>query len=105
MLNGYGYRLQTQETMTAQVANCIQTALQPRGVAVMIDAAHQYVNQRRQVPLCLYGHNTITGAFQDDADLRDNSTNGSNQIVFREGHDSSAGGQWTTGYHFYTYDT
>ncbi|PPR27369.1 MAG: GTP cyclohydrolase 1, partial [Alphaproteobacteria bacterium MarineAlpha9_Bin4] len=37
----FGKRLQTQETMTAQIASCIQKALLPRGVAVVIDAQHQ----------------------------------------------------------------
>ncbi|CAN7524738.1 GTP cyclohydrolase I FolE [Pararhizobium sp. LjRoot238] len=36
----YGRRLQTQETMTAQVAKAIDDTLQPRGVAVMIEAEH-----------------------------------------------------------------
>ncbi len=72
VLNGYGYRLQTQETMTAQVANCIQTALQPRGVAVMIDAAHQCMSTRGVKSPCVSMVTTqFTGAFQDDADLRD----------------------------------
>src|SRR5690606_33892436 len=37
----YAKRLQIQEKMTAQVANTIQAVLQPRGVAVVIEAAHQ----------------------------------------------------------------
>jgi len=36
----YGRRLQTQETMTAQIAKAIDDTLQPRGVAVMIEAEH-----------------------------------------------------------------
>ena len=72
VLNGYGYRLQTQETMTAQVANCIQTALQPRGVAVMIDAAHQCMSTRGVKSPCVSMVTTqFTGAFKNDADLRD----------------------------------
>ena len=42
----FGKRLQTQETMTAQVASCIQNALLPRGVAVVIDAQHQCMTTR-----------------------------------------------------------
>ena len=34
----YAKRLQTQETMTAQIANAIEEVLKPRGVAIMIDA-------------------------------------------------------------------
>ena len=37
----YAKRLQTQETMTAQIADTIQRVLEPRGVAVVIDAEHQ----------------------------------------------------------------
>jgi len=38
--------LQTQETMTAQIADTIQEVLQPKGVAVVIDAAHQCMTMR-----------------------------------------------------------
>jgi len=37
----FSKRLQTQETMTAQIADAIDKALKPRGSAVMIDAVHQ----------------------------------------------------------------
>ena len=42
----FGKRLQTQETMTAQIASCIQRVLLPRGVAVVIDAQHQCMTTR-----------------------------------------------------------
>ena len=42
----YAHRLQTQETMTAQIAQAIDVALAPRGVAVMIDALHQCMSMR-----------------------------------------------------------
>jgi GTP cyclohydrolase I len=42
----YARRLQTQETMTAQIADSINRALEPRGVAVMIDAVHQCMSLR-----------------------------------------------------------
>ena len=42
----YAKRLQTQETMTAQNAGCIQRALLPKGVAVVVDAAHQCMTTR-----------------------------------------------------------
>ena len=35
----YAKRLQTQETMTAQIADTISRVLKPKGVAVVIDAA------------------------------------------------------------------
>ena len=42
----YAKRLQIQEKMTAQIANTIDEVLQPRGVAVVIEAAHQYATTR-----------------------------------------------------------
>ena len=42
----YGKRLQTQETMTAQIADTIDRVLQPKGVAVVVDAAHQCMTTR-----------------------------------------------------------
>jgi GTP cyclohydrolase I len=67
----FSRRLQTQETLTTQIAGAIQSALDPVGVAVLIDAEHQCMSTRgvhhRHVA-------TITtqfrGAFDTDADLR-----------------------------------
>ena len=42
----FAKRLQTQETMTAQIADAIDDALKPRGSAVMIDAVHQCMSTR-----------------------------------------------------------
>jgi GTP cyclohydrolase IA len=42
----YARRLQIQEKLTAQVANTIQEVLQPRGVAVVIEAAHECMTTR-----------------------------------------------------------
>jgi GTP cyclohydrolase IA len=42
----YAHRLQTQEAMTAQIANAIQDSLEPRGVAVMIEAEHMCMSMR-----------------------------------------------------------
>ena len=42
----YAQRLQIQEKMTAQVANAINDVLQPQGVAVVIEAAHQCMTCR-----------------------------------------------------------
>ena len=46
IIDCYAKRLQTQETMTAQVAACIQRVLIPKGVAVVVDAAHQCMTTR-----------------------------------------------------------
>ncbi len=42
----FSKRLQTQETMTAQIADAIEDALRPRGTAVYIDAKHQCMTTR-----------------------------------------------------------
>src|SRR6266498_3109717 len=42
----YAKRLQIQEKMTAQIANAIDEVLQPKGVAVVIEAAHQCMTTR-----------------------------------------------------------
>ena len=42
----YAKRMQIQEKMTAQIANALQEVLKPRGVAVVIEAAHQCMTTR-----------------------------------------------------------
>jgi GTP cyclohydrolase I len=42
----FARRLQVQEKMNAQIANCIQKVLEPKGVAVVIEAAHQCMTTR-----------------------------------------------------------
>jgi GTP cyclohydrolase I len=46
VLQVYSRRLQIQEKLTAQIANTINDVLQPRGVGVVIDAAHQCMTTR-----------------------------------------------------------
>lgn len=46
VVEAYGKRLQIQEKFTAQVANSIQEALAPRGVAVVVEAAHLCMTTR-----------------------------------------------------------
>jgi GTP cyclohydrolase I len=46
VIESYAKRLQIQETMTAQIADAINETLQPRGVAVVIQAAHQCMTTR-----------------------------------------------------------
>lgn len=71
VLDGFSQRLQTQETLTAQVADCIQTALKPRGVAVLIDAQHQCMTTRGvHKPDVSMVTTRFTGAFETDRDLR-----------------------------------
>lgn len=56
----FARRLQTQETMTAQIADCIQDVLNPRGVAVMLSAEHMCMAMRG---IKLAGSTTITTHF------------------------------------------
>ena len=46
LVDVYAKRLQTQETMTAQIGQSIEKVLKPRGVAVVVDAAHQCMTTR-----------------------------------------------------------
>ena len=46
IVDAYARRLQIQEKMTAEIANAINQVLQPKGVAVVIDAAHQCMTTR-----------------------------------------------------------
>ncbi|HEX5318135.1 MAG TPA: GTP cyclohydrolase I FolE [Stellaceae bacterium] len=67
----YAKRLQIQEKMTAQVANTINEVLQPKGVAVVIEAAHQCMTTRG---VHKAGVNMVTsrmlGEFRTDATSR-----------------------------------
>jgi len=46
VVEAYARRLQVQEKLNAQVANCIQDVLEPKGVAVVIEATHQCMTTR-----------------------------------------------------------
>ena len=46
LVDVYAKRLQTQETMSAQIGQSIEKVLKPRGVAVIVDAAHQCMTTR-----------------------------------------------------------
>jgi GTP cyclohydrolase I len=46
VVQAFARRLQVQEKMNAQIATCIQKVLEPRGVAVVIEAAHQCMTTR-----------------------------------------------------------
>jgi len=63
----FAHRLQTQEAMTAQIANAIQDMLNPRGVAVMIEANHMCIEMRGiRKQGSVTGTSTFTGAFRDN---------------------------------------
>jgi GTP cyclohydrolase I len=46
VVDGYARRFQVQEKLTAQIAQCINEVLKPRGVAVVIDAKHECMTTR-----------------------------------------------------------
>ncbi len=63
----YARRFQVQEKMTAQIAHCIQDVLQPRGVAVVIEAAHQCMTTRGvHKPGVTMVTSQMLGAFRND---------------------------------------
>ena len=63
----FSKRLQTQERLTMQIAKTIMNVLQPRGVAVTIDAAHQCMTNRGiKKENAVTVTNYFLGAFKDD---------------------------------------
>tara|TARA_B100000686_G_scaffold105705_1_gene112868 strand:+ start:76 stop:687 length:612 start_codon:yes stop_codon:yes gene_type:complete len=63
----FSKRLQTQERLTMQIAKTIMEVLQPRGVAVTIDAAHQCMTNRGvKKEATTTVTNYFLGAFKDD---------------------------------------
>lgn len=56
----FGRRLQTQENLTAQIAQSIEQTLQPRGVAVLIEAEHMCMEMRGVQKI---GSHTLTTTF------------------------------------------
>lgn len=71
VVDAYAKRLQIQEKMTAQIANTVQDVLQPRGVAVVIEAAHQCMTTRGvHKPGVTMVTSRMLGAFRDDPSTR-----------------------------------
>ena len=71
VVDAYARRLQVQEKMNAQIAHCIQKVLEPKGVAVVIEAAHQCMTTRG---VHKTGVTMVTsmmlGAFREDSRTR-----------------------------------
>jgi GTP cyclohydrolase I len=71
VVEAYTRRLQLQERLTAEIAACINDVLEPRGVAVVVEARHQCMTTRG-----VHRANTrmvtseMLGAFQDDERIR-----------------------------------
>ena len=71
LVDAYAKRLQIQEKMTVQIADMLNTTLQPKGVAVILEAAHQCMSTRG---VHKAGSTMVTsrmlGAFRDDPSTR-----------------------------------
>ena len=71
VVEAYARRFQVQEKMTAQIANCIQRALHPRGEGVVVEGAHECMTTRgihkRGVSMVT---SKMLGGFRDDARTR-----------------------------------
>jgi GTP cyclohydrolase IA len=71
VVEAYAKRLQIQEKLTAQIANTIQEVLEPRGVAVVIEAAHQCMTTRGvHKPGVTMVTSRMLGAFRDNPTTR-----------------------------------
>ena len=72
----FGKRLQTQETMTAQIINSIDKTLQPKGTAVFINAEHHCMSTRgvnkNDVTMTT---NQFSGCFLENVNLQDRFLN------------------------------
>lgn len=72
VVEAFARRFQVQEKMTAQIANCIQNVLQPKGVGVVIEATHQCMTTRgihkSDVTMVT---SQMLGTFRKDARTRD----------------------------------
>ncbi len=71
VVDAFARRFQVQEKMTAQIAQCIQDVLGPRGVGVVVEGAHECMTTRgvhkRGVSMVT---SKMLGAFRDDARTR-----------------------------------
>ena len=71
LVDVYAKRLQIQEKMTSQIANTLDEVLQPKGVAVVIEAAHQCMTTRGvHKPGVTMVTSRMLGAFRDDPSSR-----------------------------------
>jgi GTP cyclohydrolase I len=72
VVEAFARRFQVQEKMTAQIANCIQDVLKPKGVGVVVDASHQCMTTRgihkSDVSMVT---SQMLGSFRKDARTRD----------------------------------
>lgn len=71
VVEAYARRLQVQEKLTAQIAQCIHGALSPIGVGVVVVSSHQCITTRGiHKPGVTMVTSTLLGAIGDDTDTR-----------------------------------
>ena len=71
VVDAYARRLQIQEKMTAQIANAVEEVLEPKGVAVVIEASHQCMTTRGvHRPGVAMVTSRMLGLFRSDARTR-----------------------------------
>jgi GTP cyclohydrolase I len=71
VVDGYARRLQVQERMTTQIADCLEKYLDTRGVAVAVRATHSCMSLRGvRKPGSDMVTNVLRGAFRDDGRVR-----------------------------------
>ena len=67
----FARRLQVQERMTAEIADAVQEVLEPRGVAVVVEATHHCMTTRGvDKPGSLMVTSRLTGVFRDDPSVK-----------------------------------
>lgn len=72
VLHGFARRLQVQERLTAEVAQCIWDHLKPQGVAVVIEASHACMSARGvRTPGVRMTTSRMMGVFRDDQKSRE----------------------------------
>ncbi len=72
VLHGYARRLQIQERLTAEVAQCIWQHLEPKGVAVVIEASHACMTARGvRTPGVNMVTSRVMGMFRSDSKSRE----------------------------------
>ena len=71
VVDAYARRLQIQERMTAQIANTINDELEPHGVAVILESAHECMTTRGvHKPGVSMVTSTMLGVFRNNSDTR-----------------------------------
>ena len=71
LIDAYSRRLQVQERLTTEIAQCIQNIVKPAGVAVVIDAVHLCMSMRGVEKQNSYTTtSSMLGCFKDDARTR-----------------------------------